>query len=444
MSASWSSGLPFWAALPVAVGVMILVGMATERFVLRPLVNQSEDTLLMATIGLAFVIEGVAQLAWGVDVRRLDLGIRDEPINWVMDKTGMLISQLDITAAAVAGIMVAALALLFSRTKVGRGLRAVADDHAAALSIGIPLKHIWMLVWATAGVVALVAGMLWGARSGVQFALVWVALKALPVLIIGGFTSVPGVIVAGLIVGAFEKVGRSLYRPVFRRRHRRLGSVHAGRSVPADPARRPVRRKNHPARLTSGNWRIRTCSTGKPASSAPATRRTSQIFPLRQDRIGMAIMLIAAVLLPFVANDYWLSAILIPWLVLSLVALGQNILMGYAGQLSLGSAGFMAVGAFACYNLILRIDGIPFVVAVALSGVCAALVGIVFGLPSLRIRGLYLAVATLASQFFIVWALDKFRLVQELRSGRRHHRAADRHVRPQFRHARARSTGWCW
>ena len=165
-------GLPFWAALPVTVGLMVLVGMGTERFVLRPLVNQSEDTLLMATIGLAFVIEGVAQLAWGVDVRRLDLGIRDEPINWVMDNTGMLISQLDVTAAAVAGIMVVILALLFSHTKVGRGLRAVADDHAAALSIGIPLKHIWMLVWATAGVVALVAGMLWGARSGVQFALV--------------------------------------------------------------------------------------------------------------------------------------------------------------------------------------------------------------------------------------------------------------------------------
>lgn len=199
-------GLPFWAALPVAIGVMVLVGMATERFVLRPLVSQSEDTLLMATIGLSFVIEGVAQLAWGVDVRNLDLGIRDEPINWVMDTTGMLISQLDITAGIVAGVMVTALALLFSRTKIGRGLRAVADDHTAALSIGIPLKHIWMLVWATAGVVALVAGMLWGARSGVQFALVWVALKALPVLIIGGFTSVPGVIVAGLLVGAIEKV----------------------------------------------------------------------------------------------------------------------------------------------------------------------------------------------------------------------------------------------
>lgn len=208
-------GLPFWAALPVAIGLMVLVGMATERFVLRPLVSQSEDTLLMATIGLTFVIEGVAQLAWGVDVRNLDLGVRDEPINWVMDKTGMLISQLDITAGVVAGLMVTSLALLFSRTKVGRGLRAVADDHTAALSIGIPLKHIWMLVWATAGVVALVAGMLWGARSGVQFALVWVALKALPVLIIGGFTSVPGVIVAGLIVGAIEKITEVYIGPYF-------------------------------------------------------------------------------------------------------------------------------------------------------------------------------------------------------------------------------------
>lgn len=134
-----------------------------------------------------------------------------------------------------------------------------------------------------------------------------------------------------------------------------------------------------------------------------------QLLPLRQDRIGMVVMLVVAfAVVPFAANAYWLSAILIPWLILSLVALGQNILMGYAGQLSLGSAGFMAAGAFACYNLILRVPGIPFLVAIALSGLVAALIGIVFGLPSLRIRGLYLAVATLASQFFIVWALDKF------------------------------------
>jgi len=207
-------GLPFWAALPVTVVLMVAVGMLTERLVLRPLVNQSEDTLLMATIGLTFVIEGVAQLAWGVEVRRVDLGIKDEPIGWLMDQAGVLVSQLDIAAGVVAGMMVTALALLFSRTKVGRGLRAVADDHAAALSIGIPLRHIWALVWATAGVVALVAGMLWGARSGVQFALTFTALKALPVLIIGGFTSVPGVIVAGLIVGAAEKFAEVYVGPM--------------------------------------------------------------------------------------------------------------------------------------------------------------------------------------------------------------------------------------
>lgn len=134
-----------------------------------------------------------------------------------------------------------------------------------------------------------------------------------------------------------------------------------------------------------------------------------QFLPLWQDKLGFAVLLaFGFFVLPFTASDYWLSALLIPWLILSLVALGQNILMGYAGQLSLGSAGFMAVGAFACYNLLLRVDGMPFLVAVPLSGLCAAMVGIVFGLPSLRVRGLYLAVATLASQFFIVWALDKF------------------------------------
>jgi branched-chain amino acid transport system permease protein len=206
-------GLNFWLALPVTVALMVGVGVLTERFVLRPLVNQSEDTLLMATIGLAFIIEGVAQLVWGVEVRRLDLGIKDEPMGWLADKADILVSQLDIAAGLVAGIMVAVLALVFSKTKVGRGLRAVADDNAAALSIGIPLQQIWVLVWATAGVVALVAGMLWGARSGVQFALVGVALKALPVLIIGGFTSVPGVIVAGLIVGAAEKLAEVYLGP---------------------------------------------------------------------------------------------------------------------------------------------------------------------------------------------------------------------------------------
>lgn len=137
--------------------------------------------------------------------------------------------------------------------------------------------------------------------------------------------------------------------------------------------------------------------------------KDARLIPFREDRyILITILLVAFAVIPNVASNYWLSAILIPWLCMSLVALGQNILMGYAGQLSLGSAGFMAAGAFSCYNLILRVEGIPFVVAVLLSGVIAAMVGVVFGLPSLRVRGLYLAVATLASQFFIVWVIDKF------------------------------------
>jgi branched-chain amino acid transport system permease protein len=198
-------GAPFWFALLLAAATMILLGVATERFVMRPLVNQHEITLFMATIGLAFMVEGLAQMLWGVDVRRMDLGIQDVPTEWVLYNTGLLITQLDVFAAVVAGVMVATLAVVFSRTKVGRGLRAVADDHAAALAVGIPLQRIWAMVWAVAGIIALVAGMLWGSRAGVQFALALIALKALPVLIIGGFTSVPGVIVAGLIVGVAER-----------------------------------------------------------------------------------------------------------------------------------------------------------------------------------------------------------------------------------------------
>lgn len=208
-------GLNFWIALPVTVALMVLTGMVTERLVLRPLVNQNEDALLMATIGLAFVLEGTAQLVWGVEVRRLDLGIPDVPIEWLANSTNIFVSTLDVVAGVVAAVMVVLLSLIFARTKVGLGLRAVADSHAAAMSIGIPLKQIWMLVWATAGIVALVAGMLWGTRSGVQFALIGTALKALPVLIIGGFTSVPGVIVAGLIVGATEKLAEVYIGPHF-------------------------------------------------------------------------------------------------------------------------------------------------------------------------------------------------------------------------------------
>ena len=206
-------GLPFWLALPTTLGVMVLLGLATEKFVLRPLVNQPQITLFMATIGLSFFIEGVAQLVWGSNVRALDLGFQDEPIGWISESTGMNISKFDLVAAGIAAMLVTTLALFFSRTRIGRALRAVADDHQAALAVGIPLQKIWGIVWAVAGAVALVAGMLWGARNGVQFALTFVALKALPVLILGGFESIPGAIVGGLIIGASEKLAEVFVGP---------------------------------------------------------------------------------------------------------------------------------------------------------------------------------------------------------------------------------------
>ncbi|WP_183679877.1 MULTISPECIES: branched-chain amino acid ABC transporter permease [unclassified Janthinobacterium] len=207
-------GLSLWLAIPLTMVTMVVLGMAIERVVLRPLVNQPEITLFMATIGLAFFIEGLAQLMWGSQVHKLDLPIEDVPMPFLMDHFNIIVSQFDVVAAGICALLVICLALLFSKTKVGRALRAVADDHQAALAVGIPLQRIWAVVWGVAGLVAMVAGLLWGARNGVQFALTFIALKALPVLILGGFTSVPGAIVGGLIIGASEKLAEVYLGPM--------------------------------------------------------------------------------------------------------------------------------------------------------------------------------------------------------------------------------------
>lgn len=203
-------GLPRWAALLATLLVMLLLALVIERVVLRPLVNQPAISLLMATIGLTFCIEGLAQGVWGSSVQGLELGIPDTPF----EVKGVLVSQFDLFAAVVAGLLVAALALFFQYTRVGRALRAVADDHQAALSVGIPLQYIWAVVWAAAGAVAMVAGLLWGSRLGVQFALSVITLKALPVLILGGFTSIAGAIVGGLLIGATEKLAEVYLGPI--------------------------------------------------------------------------------------------------------------------------------------------------------------------------------------------------------------------------------------
>jgi branched-chain amino acid transport system permease protein len=206
-------GINVWLALLITLAVMVVLGLVTEKVVLRPLVNQPPITLFMATIGLTFVLEGLSQLVWGSQPHGLELGIPDVPMEWLSQKTNINISQFDLFAAGVAGILVAVLAVFFQKTRIGRALRAVADDHQAALAVGIPLKQIWGIVWAVAGFVALVAGLMWGVRNGVQYALTFVALKALPVLILGGFESIAGAIVGGLIIGASEKLAEVYLGP---------------------------------------------------------------------------------------------------------------------------------------------------------------------------------------------------------------------------------------
>ncbi|WCM88638.1 branched-chain amino acid ABC transporter permease [Acidovorax sp. NCPPB 3576] len=195
-------GLPFALALAITFALMVVLGLAIERVVLRPLVNQPPITLFMATLGLSYVIEGVAQLVWGTQVHSLELGVSDAPI----EIAGVLVSTFDLFAAGVAAVMVAVLSAFFRYTRVGLAFRAVADDTYAALAVGLRLPVIWATVWSAAGVIALVAGLLWGARLGVQFSLSLVVLKALPVLVLGGFDSILGAIVGGLVIGALEKL----------------------------------------------------------------------------------------------------------------------------------------------------------------------------------------------------------------------------------------------
>ena len=200
----------------IAAGfMMFVVAWVIERLVLRHLVNQEGTTLLMATLGISYFMEGAGQTLFGSSAYKIDIGMPKEPV-MIMQSTfegGLLINQEDLYAALIAAAMVGLLSVFFQKTSTGRALRAVADDHQAAQSIGIPLNRIWVIVWCVAGVVALVAGMIWGSKLGVQFSLTTVALRALPVVILGGLTSVPGAIVGGLIIGVGEKLSEVYLGP---------------------------------------------------------------------------------------------------------------------------------------------------------------------------------------------------------------------------------------
>ena len=205
--------LAFIAALAVMVGVAWVI----ERVVLRHLVNQEGIALLMATLGITYFLDGFGQALFGSDIYKIDVGLPKDPV-FLFESSfpgGILVNKEDLYAAAIAAALVGTLSLFFQKTATGRALRAVADDHQAAQSIGIPLSRIWVIVWSVAGFVALVAGVIWGSKLGVQFSLAQVALKALPVVILGGLTSVPGAIIGGLIIGVGEKLSEVFIGPYF-------------------------------------------------------------------------------------------------------------------------------------------------------------------------------------------------------------------------------------
>jgi branched-chain amino acid transport system permease protein len=208
--------MPLPAAFVLAIAIMAVFAWLVERLVLRHLVNQDGVVLLMATLGIAYFLDGFGQTVWGSDIYKIDTGLPKTPIlvGDSLFEGGILINTEDLVAAAIAGLLVLGLALFFQKTPTGRALRAVADDHQAAQSIGIPLNRIWVIVWTVAGFVALVAGVIWGSKLGVQFSLSLIALKALPVVILGGFTSVPGAILGGLIIGVGEKFAEVFLGPV--------------------------------------------------------------------------------------------------------------------------------------------------------------------------------------------------------------------------------------
>ena len=203
-------------AFGVSVVFMFMLAWVIERLVLRHLVNQEGVTLLMATLGITYFLDGFGQTLFGSDIYKIDVGMPKDPV-FVLDSIfegGVLINQEDVVAALIAAVLVAALSLFFQKTGTGRALRAVADDHQAAQSIGIPLNRIWVIVWCVAGITALVAGIIWGSKLGVQFSLTTVALRALPVIILGGLTSVPGAIIGGLIIGVGEKLSEVYLGPL--------------------------------------------------------------------------------------------------------------------------------------------------------------------------------------------------------------------------------------
>ena len=266
---------------------------------LRPLVNQPDIILFMATFGLTYILIGFGEIVFGGDPKVMIADQLYLPSGASIKTLGGFVQmqKIDIAAAIIASLMVAGLAVFFQKTRIGRALRAVADSHRAALSVGISLEYIWVMVWFAAGIVALATGIMWGARSDVSFALEIIALKALPVLILGGFTSIPGAIIGGIHHRRRREDRRILLGPAARQRHRGMVRLRDRAGVPAVPAARPVRRTNHRAHLSHVLPRSRPVQDELPADQA--------LFPILQDQIGIVLILaVAFIVLPLLGVDF--------------------------------------------------------------------------------------------------------------------------------------------
>ena len=282
----------------------------------------------------------------------------------------MSLQKIDIAAVIIASVMVAVLAVFFQRTRIGRALRAVADSHQAALSVGISLEQIWVIVWFAAGVVALATGIMWGARSEVSFSLQIIALKALPVLILGGLTSIPGAIVGGLIIGIGEKLGEFYWGPLLG------GGIESWLAYVIALGFLVFRpqglfgEKHHRADLNDA------LSRGRPVQDELRRRHGGVPDPAGSDRRRGHSLLIAFVVFPLAGNDFVLNTIMIPFLIFALAAIGLNLLTGYTGLLSLGTGAFMGVGAYACLKLTTSFPQVNIIVWILASGFFSAAVGV--------------------------------------------------------------------
>ncbi len=364
---------------------------------LRPLIGRPVVAVIMATIGLAAMLRGIGPLLWGAETRPLPLPISDEPI--VLGP--LFIPPIQLLGAAVSLVFLAAFGWFFLKSRKGIAMRAVADNQQVAMAMGINVERYFALAWAMAGVVSALGGIVWGNLLGVDVHLALVGFKVFPVVILGGLDSIPGAIVGGLIVGIVENVAAGYVDPLRGRRHQGLRAVRADDRRPDGPALRDLRQADHRERMLSDDMIHRECGVLKTTlrgrhGPLPAADRA---LDGGRDRGG-----VLRSSSPWPVDEYYLSIVnLISIAVVG--ALGLNILVGYTGQISIGHGAFMSVGAYTAANLAVRL-GLPVLAGAAAGGLMAAAVGAVVGIPSLRIKGLYLAIATLAGQLIIEWIIN--------------------------------------